>query len=51
MPRKRSKPRFAPSSGSESMEYSADVEDIGVCVWLDENILFSIIITSFFIHI
>lgn len=29
VPRKRSKPRFAPSSGSESMEYGADVEDTG----------------------
>ena len=32
MPRRRSKPRFAPSSGSESMEYGADVEDVGVCL-------------------
>ena len=29
MPRKRSKPRIHPSSGSESMEYGGDVEDTG----------------------
>ena len=29
--RRKPKPRFARSSGSESMEYGADVEDTGVC--------------------